>query len=190
MQPMEILVEVKKVIDQGHGDKILNLIDKLKNKSGLPDALQEEVDKLPNNPIEGKEVYDKLNAFEDATDKIDLVDELLENPDQYPAKQLAQFIYEVEDHITSFKDGDDFKTTAATENAKLLSRKDYKAMKKIIFKDGKFNITQETVAEAMDFGLEVSGLNKDDLTKWECDLVGIMMYESCLDTWKHSMGKQ
>ena len=190
MTQIEILTKTKEAVDNGHGQEIINLIDKLKSKTSLPEALQEVIEKAPNNPIDGKDYYDKLLSFEDPADKIDLVDELLEDPDQYDAKQLAQFIYEFEDHIISFKDGENLKKTEKTKDAKMLSRKGYKEMKKILFKNGKMNMSPEVQSQAMEYGLKQSGIDQRTLTQWEKDLVGLMMYESYFDIWKHSVGKQ
>lgn len=191
LETVEVLKTAGEMIAKGHKQTIVNFLDKLKNEVVLPEAMQAKLDEIGDNPIDEKELNDKLNSFDDPMDKIDLVDELLENPDQYSAKDLAVFMNKVEDKITSYQNEDGtYKTTKNTQDAKMLDRKGYKQIMKIISTDGRPTMTAEQQKEAHPVGLKLSGLDKKKLTEWEINLVGFMMVHSALDTWVHSVGKR
>ena len=188
---MDTMRKVGEAIEKGYEVEIVNFIDKLNKKETLPDELEKRLEQIGNNPIDEKDLYDKLNGFGNEADKIDLVDELLETPDVFSALELARFIYEVEHKIVSLRDkGGSFKSTSNTQDAKLLNRKQYKEIMKILSTGNVVTATPDQLAKAYPKGLEYSGLDQDNLSEWEKMLVSTMMVMSAMDVWAHSTGKR
>lgn len=195
MNSIELLKEIRMEFDKGNTHLFEATLEKCKAKYELPEELKNIINGLPDNPIEeeGKKIKERLESFENIEDKIDIIEDFLEESDDYSVKDLVEFLLQLEDKVLSYKNEDGtYKKTPNTENARLLKRKEFKDIKKKMIEIN--NLEQKDANKAseeiMAMSIKYSGLEEKNLEDWEKNLVLNMVMESVADTWTHIVGKQ
>ncbi len=202
---MEIQDKVNMLIEKGYQSKISHFLDALAVESKLSKELQEKLDKLGDTPIAEPDIFDALKK-----DKMELAlalfnkDELIS---KYTAKEVGDFLYAVEQRITSIKKGDgSYKSTPNTENCQLpnfievdelmkLGKKDAELREKLktAKTDKEKTKTVEEIGKTTksteNKAFEIAGIDATILTDWERVLVISMVYASAIDANLSSLGR-
>lgn len=202
---MEIQNKVTSLIEKGYQTKISNFLDSLEVESKLSKVLQEKLDKLGDTPIAEPIIYEALQK-----DKMEFALTLFSRDElvtKYTAKEVGDFLYAVEQKITSIKNSEGvFKSTPNTENCQLpnfievdelmkLGKKDAELRTKL--KTAKTDKEKTKVIEDIgktakateDKAYTISGLDISILTDWEKGLVVSMVYTSAIDANLSSLGR-
>ncbi len=205
---MDTITRVGELISSGHEQRFVELADSLESKVVLHKDLQEKLDALGNTPIAEPDLYKATRE-----DKITLAKELLtvKQISSFKASEVGDFIYAVEQKITSLKIEDGtFKSTPNTEDCSLpnfleadeLVRTGIKEQKirteltgASLVKDNKRvkKLTDELEknlkrTEARAF--EIAGLDPEVLTEWEKLLVTSQIFASAINASLSSVGKR
>ncbi|MDQ1341345.1 MAG: hypothetical protein QG567_2503 [Campylobacterota bacterium] len=202
---MEIQDKVKALVEKGFQSRISNFLDSLGIESKLSKVLQEKLDKIGDTPVSEPTIYEALQK-----DKMELALTLFDKDElvtKYTAREIGDFLYAVEQKITSIKNNEGvFKSTPNTENCQLpnfievdelmkLGRKDAELRAKL--KDAKTDKEKTKIIDDIaktskateEKAYEISGLDVATLTDWEKILVVSTVYTSAIDANLSAMGR-
>jgi hypothetical protein len=161
---------------------------------------------MGDSPVSAPTVFEAIQK-----DKVTLAKHLLtieEITKKYSAKEVGDFLYAVEQHITSHKKSDgSFKTTPNTENCQLPNFLEAEQMSEIgrgievartkLSSSKKEAEAQEVLDELTalskkieKLAFKISGCDIKKLTDWEKELVAIQVYTSAADATLSAVGKQ
>jgi len=196
-----------------HQQKVEQYVEKLEKEILLSKELQAKLDKLGNTPIAEPTAYEALKKDKAGNLNITKASKALFTDEEllkYDAVEASHYLYLADKKINDFFNEDrTFKTTPKTENARpprLTDVEDlmetYQAVDKAkdkFFKaiksgeEDKIKKAKDKLEEASKKmearAFEVAGLNKEDLTSWEKELIITTVYGTAFDAKRSSLGK-
>jgi len=201
---------IQNLIELGYEDDFINLADRLEAKTELPPGLQKVLDNLKDTPIDEPEVFEAIEKSEDEGKGV-IARKLLsiEEITQYKASEIGDFIYAVEQKITSLKNDDGtYKSTPNTENCELpnfieaeelykLGDRESSARMRLSDpglskkeKEEVYREFKEAITALQNRSFEISKLDVAALSEWEKLLVASMVYSTAINASLSSMGKR
>lgn len=201
---MNTLEKVGELINSGHEEKFVELVEKIESKVVLNKDLEEKLSDLGNTPVDEPELAKALESG-----KITFLKEILTNEEieKYSAQEVGDFLYAAEQQIISIKTEDGtYKTTKNTEDCRLpnfleadeilkLGEKERKAQENLRSAKGDKSVKKaiESATKASekftDKAFEISGLDVENLTDWEKLLVKTQVYMSAINATLSATGK-
>jgi len=194
--------KVQLAIQKGFEGEILSFTDKLLAKKKLHPELQKKLESYGNNPVAEPEKYALIQKNKLELAKLLLTTEELTS--KFTSMEVGDFIHEVVKKVSYFQEEDGtFKYTPKTEMCRLPNFIEVEDLVKKSEKVTKLNTEytqnptnkktkkelEDAAKELGDKKIEISGLNFEDLSDWEKELVKMQIYYSALDATLSAVGK-
>lgn len=196
---------ISTLIDKGYESQISVLADRLEANVTLPELLSTKLNELGNTPISEPKVYEAIESGDPITVALNTLTE--DEIRQFSAVEIGSFVHAVTQRIKEYRlDDGTFKTTPATEECRVPNfieadklRKAFVKQLDIISKlesansakekDALLKASAKMTTELDTLLMDISGLDKSELTDWEKGLVITMVAGTANNAFLSAQGK-